>query len=163
MYLLWSAVNGVVLIYFVASCAYALQAIWQRLGVGPLLVLLLGLYAWAGSAQQPVADAHTSPHKVPLTMHAGVPTRLYIPLENHYLNELALATSYWEQPDTTGRLPSRVYFTGFRLGNTWHSKLAKVTIKDNRLTYSVYGTMNWCLLGVTLYQEPKHLQGIMPL
>jgi hypothetical protein len=163
MYLLWTAFNGMVLIYFGASSVYALQAIWQRLGLWPLLALVLGLYGWGSSAQKPVASAHASPHEVPLAMHTGVPTHLVVPMENHYLNELTLATSYWEQPDTTGRLPSQVYFTGLQLGTTWHSQLTEVTIKDKYLTYNVYGTMNWRLLGVTLYQEPKHLHGIVPL
>jgi len=163
MYLLWTALNGVVLIYFVASGVYALQAIWQRLGLWPLLVLVLGLYSWGSSAQKPIANAPTSPHEGPLAVHAGVPTHLVVPIENHYLNALTLATSYWEQPDTTGMLPSHVYFTGFRLGNTWHSQLEKVTIKDKCLTYSVYGTIDWRLLGVTLYQESKHLHGVVPL
>ena len=90
-----------------------------------------------------------------------MPTRLCFILENHYLNELSLATSYWEQPATTGRLPSHVYFTGFHLGTTWHPQLAEVTTKDNCLAYNVYGVMDWRLLGVTLYQEPKHLQGLV--
>ena len=94
-----------------------------------------------------------------MARHAGVPTRLYIPLENHYLNALALTTTYWERPATTGLLPSYVYFTGFRLGNAWHGQLANVIVKDNYLSYSVYGTMDWRLLGVTLYQEHKHLYG----
>jgi nicotinamide riboside transporter PnuC len=159
MYLLWTALNGVVLIYFVASGIYALQVLWQRLGVGPLLVLLFGLYAWGTSAQQPVADAHTPPQKTSLARHAGIPTHLYVPLENHYLNSLALATTYWEQPATIGLLPSHVYLTGFRFGTTWHCELAEVTINDKLLTYEVYGTMDWRLLGVTLYQQHKHLHG----
>jgi hypothetical protein len=124
MYLLWTALNGVVLIYFVAAGVYALQAIWQRLGVGPLLVLLFGVYAWGRSAQQPEANAPTPPQQPSPALHAGVPTRLYLPLENHYLNALALATTYWERPATTGQLPSQVYFTGFRFGNAWHCALA---------------------------------------
>jgi hypothetical protein len=56
-------------------------------------------------------------------------------------------------------MPSQVYFTGFHFGNAWHGKLAEVTLTDKRLTYEVYGTMDWQLLGVPLYQQPKHLHG----
>jgi hypothetical protein len=163
MYLLWAAINGVVLIYFVASCGYAIQTIWQRLGIRPLLVLLLGLYSWGSSAQKKVANAPTSPHEAPMVKHTGSPIRLCIPIENHLLNELTLTSSYWEQPDTTQLLSSHVYLTGLRLGTTWHCQLAKVTAKRKFLTYSIYGTMDWCLLGITLYQEHKHLRGLVPL
>lgn len=163
MYLLWTALNGVVLLYFAASSLYALQLIWQRLGRWPLLVLLLGLYSWGSSAHKSLAHAPTSPPQDTWAPHAGVPTHLAIALEKHYLNELTLVTTYWERPATTGGLPSRVYFTGFRLGTMWHAQLAEVTIKSNCLTYNVQGTMDWRLLGVTLYQEPKHLSGLVPL
>ena len=159
MYLLWTAVNGVVLIYFVAAGFYALQAIWQRLGRWPLLVLLFGVYTWGTLAQQPGANAPTPPQQPLSALHAGVPTRLSIPLENHYLTALALATTYWERPATIWRLPSHVYFTGFRFGTAWHGALAQVTRNEKVLTYEVEGTMDWQLLGVTLYQQPKHLHG----
>jgi hypothetical protein len=159
MYLLWTALNGVVLIYVVAAGVYALQASWQRLGVGPLLVLLVGVYAWGTSAQPPRTNAPTPPQQTSSALHAGVPTRLYLPLENHCLNAFTLATTYWERPVTRGQLPSQVYFTGFRFGNAWHGELAQVTINANRLTYEVSGTMDWRLLGVTLYQQHKHLRG----
>ena len=130
MYLLWTALNAVAIIYFFAACIYAVQVIWQRLGVWPLLLLLLGLYSWGSSANELVAKKNTHPNKAVFATHLGVPTHSYVSIDNHYINEITLGTSYLEQPDTTVILNSQAYFIGFRLGNHWHSQLSNVTIKD---------------------------------
>jgi hypothetical protein len=51
--------------------------------------------------------------------------------------------------------------TGFVSGTNWKPSLIIVNRTDdnNKFEYSVHGTMEWKLLGATLYSQPKEYKG----
>jgi hypothetical protein len=160
LYLLWTAINGVVLIYFFAACVASAQAIRERVGLVPLLLVVVGLLNFRSGSHG--AAATTRATASPL-IRSGPGERAYIKAHDYYIAAIQVQVSYEQAADSCEVIQSNSTLTGFQLGNTWQPMGVGATIKANKLHYYADGIMEWHLLGVTIYREHKYLTGVLPV
>lgn len=159
LYLLWTALNGVAFCYFFAASIASIKAIRERVGLLPLLVVLVGLLSFRGAPQRNSTPAPRSAS----TVLSGPVERLFPKVENYYIAHIQLAISYNPAADSSQVLSASSHLAGLSLGNTWDPNSTGGTIQGNQLHYYADGIMHWRVLGITLYREYKHLTGTVAL
>jgi hypothetical protein len=160
LYLLWTAINGVALIYFFAACVASAQAIRERVGLLPLLLVVVGLLNFRSGSHDAAATARATASPI---IRSRPVERVYIKAHDYYIAAIQLYVSYLPEADSCEVIQSTSNLTGFQLGNTWEPTGVGGTIKANKLYYYADGVMEWHLLGVTVYREHKHLTGVLPV
>ena len=159
LYLLWTALNGVVICYFFAAIIASIKAIRERVGLLPLLLVVFGLLSFHSSPQEATASVHRPALKV-LT---GPVERVFPQIENYYIAHIQLAISYKSATDSSKVLFASSHLSGLTLGNTWEPAATGGTIQGNQLHYYADGIMHWRVLGTTIYREHKYLTGTVTL
>lgn len=151
-YFLWTILNLALFALFISCCLFAVKTIWQTMGVLPLALILFGLYPLIFSASVP-------PPKFFAVQATGRAERVFTKLEDFHLAAIGLTTSYVADQVYS----NEVYLSGLRFGHSWHTSAVQTSVAGRQLRYAVTGTLNWHLLGVTLYKQPKRLTGIVAL
>lgn len=159
-YLLWTAVNGVVLIYFFASCVASVKAIRERVGLLPLLLVVAGLVGFSSGSPGAAAPVRAGAHPVVLD---GAVANDYVTVQNYYIAAIGLRVVYKPEASAYQLLHSSAHFTGLQLGNTWQSIATGGTVRANQLYYYVDGVMTWRLLHIPIYREQQHFTGVLAL
>jgi hypothetical protein len=158
LYLLWMAINGTALIYFFAACVTVVRAAWAKAGLGPLLLVVLGLLSFSGNSSQ---SANRLPRPAS-HVWTGATERQYIKLKDYYLAAIELNVLYGVAPDSSQPVWSTTTLNGLKLGINWRPDATYTAIKGQQLYYSVDGVVDWQLLGTTVYRESKHFNGVVP-
>jgi hypothetical protein len=148
LYLLWSVLNLGLLIWFVVICFSVFKLVKQSLGIPALIVFILGCLSFT-------KDRITNKD----TPRSGGPEVVmgWQPLEDGMFHDIMLSYAY--PKDTADRVEGRISQSGMVIGHHWDTTDVSFYAKDGKLYYSVMGMHDWKLMGLVLYNEPRHFTG----
>lgn len=158
---LWSALNIVLLAYFIILCFRAAKLLRENSGLLASLLFGLGLLSFMGQSgkdknaeNQIIKQGFVAPDHLDPTSVKSITTTL----EKSLGNSTDLRIHYGK--DSTGKwVPIDAFSNrgGWVSGLQWVPRiiLVNATADGDDFNYTVSGTLQWKLLGITLYHQVK--------
>jgi hypothetical protein len=164
-YLLWSLLNIGLTIFFLFICFKATKPIKEKIGVFGAVVFVLALFSFMTGPNK--NDPERSQAKK-WTFYPEDSTLFNKHFSYEVIDEnlgfaLNIGISFFEQPSTKTIVAAEGHsiMTGITSGYTWRPAMISVnpTNVSGQFLYTVHGTLEWQLLGIKLYSQPKDLSG----
>jgi hypothetical protein len=154
LYFLWAIVNIGLFLFFIGICFSATKLLKERYGVLTAIVFVLTLFSFIGRSK--VEEPKT------WELNATHPANAFVEvdLEETSISKYSLFISYNKDQSLTP-ISARTLTTGLHAGTTWKPTAITVNSTDRKFEYSVTGVIEWSLLGITLYAQPKHWEGVV--
>lgn len=158
MYLAWNFVNMLFLAGLIAAVSILAKKLRMWFGLmtsycafGFIIVLLLVL-----------ASHHPPPVRPSIgpSLTGGVFQRAFVQLEDNRTSALDLIATYRVASDSLQLVAAQTVATGFLFGQQWRPATVQLRSNGRTVAYVVRGTLNWNLLGLSIYQQNKLLTGV---
>ncbi|KAB7732837.1 hypothetical protein F5984_02490 [Rudanella paleaurantiibacter] len=168
LHLLWTLLNTAVFVVFLITCFRATKLLRQELGLSTTLFLVFGILSFVSrSTDSPTAgrgapntNAQTWTLNPVDSLQQGTMQMVNVELEKTLLSTYGLTIRYQQGPQTNHPIDAYSVLTGLVGGIKWKpSDVSVVETRKGQFRYTVMGTVEWQLLGTTLYTEPKQYQG----
>lgn len=169
IYLLWALLNVGLFLFFIAICLRATVLIREKFGLFASIVFVFGLLSFvsgSGDEDENVPDSNgirTWEYASGDSLRRTLSSRISIELEETSIAAYELRIEYGEDKQKRN-IPISAYSStsGWASGTDWkpHSILVRRTSDNHRFEYLVIGTVEWTLLGMSIYSQPKEYKGI---
>ena len=162
--LLWGILNGFLLIYFILICFKSVRILKKNLGIFASFIFVIGLLSFISKPDKKnIADKNidvlnqTNPKKA----FNGNSFFREITLEDNLTSKIGLSILVGENEPDLIILNANCYRSGFISGTNWNVENIEIDKEKNKkfCTYIVRGIMEWKILGITIYSEPKSFTG----
>ena len=162
--LLWGILNGFLLIYFIVICFKSVRILKKNLGIFASFIFVIGLLSFISKPDKKnIADKNidvlnqTNPKKA----FNGNSFFREITLEDNLTSKIGLSILVGENEPDLIILNANCYRSGFISGTNWNVENIEIDKEKNKkfCTYIVRGIMEWKILGITIYSEPKSFTG----
>jgi hypothetical protein len=168
--LIWGLLNIALFIYFISICFKATRFIRERMGTLASIIFVLGLLSFSSRSlkndenKEPNTNQYKKWKFTPQDSLSGV-SSTDVRLEKTMVLNYNLSITYGTDKRSNSCIPISAcsFNTGFISGISWKPIIIKVdtTPVINKLRYFVDGTVDWTLLGLTLYSQPKEYNGTL--
>ena len=165
--LLWGTLNIALFLYFLFVCFKAVKLVRYQLGSLAAIVLVIGLLSFIGRSSEDESDNELQA-EIPMEFADASTTRLYnVVIEETLTQDYHLYINFSQEESSSGYVTANVssFVTGFTSGTSWepHMFIANTEESKRTIEYTIDGTVDWLLLGVKLYSEPKTYTGTIDL
>lgn len=161
--LIWGILNISIFIAFIVICFQALKFIREKLGVLACIIFALGLLSFTSNPKDNNSefkqfDLNTKTDKITNSNNRRNET---IVIDDNLTSKMTLSVNYTAKKLINAQSSRE----GFISGTNWHpiSIILNKSNRENQYTYSVYGTLQWRLLGITIYSQLKKFEGKIEL
>jgi hypothetical protein len=151
IYLLWSAINLVALCWFLYVCFSVLKLIKEHLGMPALIIFLLGCLSFV----KETVTSDKPQTSLSQDMVLGMQT---VNEQFFYSTTLSYAIP---KDSSASDIKGDVYQSGLVIGHAWNPIPPTLYFKEGKLNYTIMGTHEWKLLGLTLYSQPQRFTGLV--
>ncbi|MGV3560282.1 hypothetical protein [Larkinella arboricola] len=163
LHLFWTLLNIGLIIFFLVICFRATKLIREKMGLFAAVVFVVGLFSGSSTRKEskPTRTIGLAPK---INIRPDSHRIRYSAIDKNWVNrlELTVETGIDSTSGKTVALSATPHLMGSITGYGWEPHLVSVeATKDRKITYGVSGTMHWKLLGVTVYDEVKHLTGTL--
>ncbi|UFH55992.1 hypothetical protein [Spirosoma sp. KNUC1025] len=165
LYLFWALLNLALFLIFVSICFRAAKLIQANLGFLASVVFIFGLLSLASDSNNETNANSSTVKKWNFANKQAVETLTskyaHITLDQTWTTTTSLAIQFGREKITKKLLPTEAYssLTGFVGGYVWEPEALLVGIKAEQLTYLIDGTLEWKVLGMTVYNQHKRYSG----
>lgn len=170
MSVLWGLLNIALLLGVLIGISAAFGPLRKRFGLFGavlLLMMLMGMCRSINKQQQKKAKMGGFQITV---LQPNLPDNAFqhphdVLLDNQptFAINQTISLSQLHQSDSI-RIDSRSHLTGFVSGISWSPVRTLVRVQSNqRLHYRTVGDLNWHLLGLPIYSQPKEFEGFLNL
>ena len=168
LYLLWSLLNIGLFIFFVFICFNATILLREKLGIFASIIFVFGLLSFIGNPNNDNKEPNSNQIKTwkfisEDSLKSTESYFLSIDLENSLVSKYTLGIKYGKDKQGQNNIPISSYSstTGLISGINWKpvSIIVNRTNDNNKFDYSVYGVIEWKLLGAKLYSQPRNYKG----
>lgn len=173
LYLIWSILNISLFLFFLYVCFRATKLLKDNHGIFLAVVFLIGLIGLAWPFSPDKGNTAEGGNQL-LSSHAAVKDSLKkgplsyttIELEKNLLYTYHLGISYASTgQDSTLPVSAQSWVSGFQSRTRWVCTgiLLNPTDDPHQFTYEVVGILQWSLLGVPVYAQPRQWKGMVTL
>ena len=167
LYLLWALINIALFLSFLVVCFKATTLIRTKLGWGAALLFVFGLLSFVvntGADEDiPESDSKIKTWEFVADDSVANQANTYIvaDLENTWISTYNLGIQYAKGQEVNTPVSAGTWTTGIKSGTAWKaaSVLVKRTTDNHKFQYEVRGTIDWRLLGFTIYSQSKTYKG----
>lgn len=168
--LLWGILNITVIVYFLIICIKSTKIISEKLGALASLIFVFGLLSFSSNptdepSKTKVFELERQANNEKPKVFNGNTYNIRKSLEDNLVSKIELAVTFGENENGKKRLTAYSYRNGFVCGTNWKTSMIMVekSKTENKCFYNLSGIIEWRLLGLTLYSEPKHFKGALEL
>lgn len=161
--LIWGILNAAIFIAFILICFQAIRFIREKFGLFACVIFAFGLLSFISkpkdiNSEYKKFDLNNKVTKVPNVTNGHNKS---IVIEDNLTSKMNLSVGYTEKE----LLTAQCIREGFVSGTNWHpiSIIVNKSTGENQYVYSVYGTLEWSLLGITIYSQSKKFEGKIEL
>jgi hypothetical protein len=162
--------NIALFVYFISICFKATKFIRERMGTLASIIFVVGLLSFASHSNK--NDENKEPNtnqyktwKFKLKDSLTGVRSTELRLEKTMVLNYNLSITYGTDKKSNSCIPISAcsFNTGLIIGTNWKPQMIMVdtTSVINKLRYTVDGTVDWTLLGITLYSQPKDYKGMV--
>ena len=162
--LIWGILNIAILIYFIIICFKATKIIREKLGGFAALIFVFGLLSFISKPSESTKKFDfQNESKKKITFNGNTYSREKI-LQDNLTTNIAISVSFGENTIEKKLLNASVNRNGFVSGTDWQTTNMNINkVDNNNYKYNVSGTIDWKILGITLYTEMKKFSGKIEL
>jgi hypothetical protein len=169
IHLIWGLLNIGLLIYFLTICFNAIKLVRREIGLLAAIVFVIGLLSFCGHENKTDKEANSNKTKIWTFVSKDSLTQkptsfLQVELERNLISKYDLEVIYGKDRNNVN-VPISAYTAtdGFVIGTNWRGESIVVdkTNDNNKFHYSVAGVVEWHLLGITVYTQPKTFTGTL--
>ncbi|WP_421825937.1 hypothetical protein [Larkinella sp.] len=172
LYLIWTLLNIALGVYFIILCFQAARLLKERIGLYAAVIFTLGLICFAGNSGKKNDSFSTNPDVKKWTY---VPRDSIIPgglefahatIDKTWISEIDLTVLYGAKKSSNQTVPVEAtsVWSGFVSGYDWKPTSISVhATTGQQYAYTVTGILQWKLLGIPLYSQPKMYEGRIEL
>ncbi len=164
--LIWGLLNGIFLIYFIIICLKSVKLLKEKIGILAALIFVIFLLSLISKSN----EKNITEKNIEILNQTN-PTKAFdgnsfyneITLEEHLTSKIGLSIFVGENKTTKALsiLNANSNRTGFIFGTNWNAKNIDIDLQkdQNYCNYSVFGILEWKILGFTIYSENKTFKG----
>jgi hypothetical protein len=167
---IWGILNIGILIYFVIICLKSTKIIREKLGVFAVLIFVFGLLSFVGKPNDEnpkikIFDLQDQIKEAKLNRFVGNTYSIEKKLEDNLMSQIELSIKFGENGNEKKLLTAYTNRSGFVSGTNWKTEMVNIqkSKTENKCYYNISGTLEWRLLGLKVYSEPKDFEGEMEL
>jgi hypothetical protein len=170
LYLLWALLNIGLFLFFVAACVKATRLVREHFGLLTAIIFAVGLLSFvSGSGRKNKSENGESTPSWTFAPEETVDRNGRMPikaeLEKTPVSRCVLTITYGKDRQTGANVPVRAFvgIEGLISGIAWDPAFVIVnpTEEAKRFEYYVSTTVEWKLLGATVYSQPKEYKGFV--
>jgi hypothetical protein len=170
-YLLWALINIGLFIMFIVISFKATKLIREKWGTGAALVFAFGLLSFIVQPNSDNDNSESNSNKARMwefasldSLDKGSNAYTIIDLESTLISKYSLGIQYGKDKQLKKTIPTsaNTHINGLISGTSWKptSIIINPTNDNQKFAYEVHGTLNWKLLGLTVYSHSKNWKGI---
>jgi len=170
LYLIWALLNIAILVFLILACIKATKLIREKFGLFAAIVFVIGLLSFVVGADSDQENKQSGPNQ--MTAWKFTPERnmetnstrfQILTLQRNLISGYELVIRYGKNKQDQLNTPvdANSWTIGLVTGTKWKpsSIIINKTEDNNRFQYSVNGTVEWKLLGITIFSQPKEYNG----
>ncbi len=168
--LIWGILNITVLVYFIIICFKSTKIIREKLGILASLIFVFGLLSFISrpndeNSKANVFELENQTRKAKPKAFNENTYFISKTLEDNLMSKIELSVKYGENEKGKKLLTAFIDRSGFVSGTSWKTEMVSVekSIIKNKCLYRISGTLEWRLLGLKIYSQPKDFNGEMEL
>lgn len=170
-YLLWGLLNIGLFIFFIVICFKATKLIREKVGLFASIIFVFGLLSFVSNSNNDNDNREPNSNKIKTwkfisddSLKGNDSYILESVLEKTLVSTYYLGIKYCKDKQRQINIPVNSYSstTGFISGTNWKptSIIVNKTNDNNKFEYFVDGVVEWKILGLTIYSQPKEYKGI---
>jgi hypothetical protein len=170
LYLLWGLLNIGLFLFFVVTCFRATRIVREKFGLFASVIFVFGLLSFIGNSNNDKDNKEPGSSQIRTwkfvsedSLDRNATFLIHVELEKTLISKYDLGIKYGKDKQQNLNIPISAYssMTGFVSGTNWEpsSIIVNRTSDNNKFEYYVHGTMEWKLLGTTVYSQPKEYKG----
>ncbi|WP_299334782.1 hypothetical protein [uncultured Psychroserpens sp.] len=163
LHLLWSILNGIIALYFlyviVGFIRQGKSFFKRRFKVMSIVVVCIGMVQIISAV---TSEAPNNKIILANDYNTTNPSKVIkLTLEEHLTFDINMLVKYSVDQNELIPIESNSYVTGLVSGYTWeYNSIETHNFKPNDSSeFTVQGTLNWNLFGITVYSQPKTFTG----
>ena len=172
LYLIWTLLNSAIAVYFIILCFQAARLLKERVGLYAVVIFTLGLLSFAANSGKKSDSFSENPEVKKWTF---VPRDSVVPgglqfaharIDKTWISEIGLTVLYGAKKSSNQIVPVEAtsVWSGFVSGYDWKPTSISVhATTGQEYAYTVIGILQWKLLGIPLYSQPKTYEGFLEL
>ncbi|MFC3811431.1 hypothetical protein [Lacihabitans lacunae] len=172
MYLLWALINIGLFLFFIAVSFKATILLREKLGLFASVIFVFGLLSFIGHSSNDNENKESNSTQIKTWEFANGDSLkingtdfLHIDLEKTLFSKYELRLKYGKDKERNLVIPISAYSSnsGFISGTNWKpfSININATNDKNKFEYMVLGIVEWKILGIAFYFEPKDYTGFL--
>ena len=169
LYLLWALINIGIFIFFILTCIRATKLIREKFGLFAAIIFVFGLLSFVSGPSEDNNEKRSQINPSHTRFNADESIEGYsgrfatIRLERNLVSSYGLMISYGISKEDRLNIPvtASSHTIGLVSGTKWipASIIVNQTDDDKKFQYQVVGTVEWRLLGYTIYSQSKNFKG----
>ncbi|RIV21505.1 hypothetical protein DYU11_19070 [Fibrisoma montanum] len=172
LYLLWGLLNIAVFLFFVITCFRATRLVREQFGLFTSIIFVFGLLSFISNSNDDEVNKEPNSSQIRTwkftsedSLSRNATYFIDVELEKTLISKYQLGIKYGKDRQGQINIPisGNSWTTGFVSGTNWKPSYILVdrTSDNTKFEYSVHGTIEWKLLGATIYSQPKKYKGIV--
>ena len=169
LYLLWALINIGIFIFFILTCIRATKLIREKFGLFAAIIFVFGLLSFVSAPNTNNNENRNQLNPSHTRFNADESIEMYsgkfvtVPLERNLVSSYGLVISYGISKEEHLNIPvtASSHTLGLVSGTKWIPASITVNQTDDnkKFRYQVIGTVEWRLLGYTIYSQSKSFKG----
>jgi hypothetical protein len=170
LYLLWALLNIGLFLFFIVLCFRATKLLREKTGIVAAIVFVIGLLSFMGNAG--ADDDNKEPHSNQVktwyftsadSLDRNSTALLQVDFDRTLISKYCILIRYAKDKPLKNEFPisASTWVKGLVSGTSWNPIFISVApIADSgRFNYLIEGTVEWKLLGMTIYTQIKEWKG----
>ncbi|WP_138992143.1 hypothetical protein [Larkinella sp. C7] len=172
LYLIWTLLNVALTVYFIVLCFQAARLLKERVGLYAAVIFTFGLLSIA---------ANSGKKRVGFSKNQDVKKRTYVPrdsiipgslkfaharIDKTWISRIELTVSYGVKKSSNQPVPVEANSVWWGSITGYHWKPVSISVHattGQEYAYTVVSILQWKLLGISLYSQPKTYEGSIEL
>lgn len=165
--LIWAFINVGAFLFFIFTAFRAVKLVAEKYGLAATLILIIGFLGMTfGSNKNAVASNKTNVH-LPFTfVERNLSKDQYFTrtkVKNNWISRVEMTALMGKSKDNDSlvAIEANAGLYGFSAGYSWETLYVHIypVQGTSQFRYSIIGTENWSLLGVTFYSVYREYEG----
>ncbi len=166
IFLLWAILNIGLFLFFIFICFRATRLIREKLGLISSIIFVFGLLSFVGGSN---SDTQKLGERFKFNFNKDKPRQVEntnivtTTLDKNLIFKRVLLIQYSWANDSSSVVPVSAYsvMAGFVAGHRWQTSYVSANAEGTRIRYAVFGSIEWKLLGMTVYTQSKNYTGFI--
>lgn len=173
LYLIWAVINIAAYVYFIYVLIISGKLVRQKLGVLAACVFVLGLLSFMNGSDKNSRSKNNTADTVQKwkqyqsdSLDKNMNMTNWIKVDSNWISSYSLFYTHGKIKGSNQRIPLEASSTmsGLSLGTQWKPydiNMEPLAHKEG-FKYTVYGTVDWYLMGIRIYSQEKTYTGVAP-